>query len=50
MDHWVPADRFFELYSQAGRDLDHELDLVDLDHEHEFSQFLQETNRLVQIA
>jgi predicted nucleotidyltransferase len=45
----IPANRFFELYAKAGRELDHELDLVDLDHEEEFARFLMETDRLVQL-
>lgn len=46
----LPANRFFEIYSQVARSLTHELDLVDLDHEEEFATFLKRTNRLVRIA
>lgn len=46
----LQADKFFEVYSRAAKNLVHELDLVDLDHEVEFASFLRETNRLVRIA
>lgn len=46
----IPAEKFFEVYSKTARNLVHDLDLVDLDHEKEFAAFLRENNRLVQIA
>ncbi len=45
----IPANQFFKVYSEAARNLEHELDLVDLDHETEFAAFLRENNRLVRI-
>ncbi len=46
----IAANRFFEIYSKAGRGLMHELDLINLDTEKRFAKFLKDTNRLVQIA
>lgn len=45
----IPASRFFKVYSEAARNLEHELDLVDLDHETDFANFLQENDRFVRI-
>jgi predicted nucleotidyltransferase len=45
----IPAARFFESYSLAARGLRHQLDLVDLDHETAFADFLREDGRLVRI-
>ena len=46
----IPAEKFFKVYSDTARRLDHDLDLVDLDHETDFAAFLRETNRLVKIS
>jgi predicted nucleotidyltransferase len=46
----IKAESFFSVYSRIGRELEHDLDLIDLDHELEFAQFLMSTNRLVKIA
>lgn len=43
-------DCYLRAYALASRGLEHDLDLVDLDHEKPLASFLRETNRLVRIA
>ncbi len=45
----IPARKFFSTYSKTARNMEHELDLVDLDHEKSFAQLLEKKAELVRL-
>ena len=46
----MAPELYLKAYALASRGLEHELDLIDLDHERPIGDFLRETDRLVRIA
>lgn len=46
----MKPESYLKAYALASRGLEHDLDLVDLDHEKPLATFLRDTSRLVRIA
>jgi predicted nucleotidyltransferase len=46
----MAPELYLRAYAMASRGLEHELDLIDIDHERPLGDFLMETDRLVRIA
>jgi hypothetical protein len=45
-----PGERFFAIYGTLIRSLDHAVDLVDLDSDRDFAEFLETNGRLRHVA